>query len=54
MLQPQVSHTYYLKDAHVYYHEGMKCMHIITDEGEISLENLPIKELRDAIKRRTK
>jgi len=29
-------------------------MHIITDEGEISLENLDIKEIRNAIKRRTK
>ena len=54
MLQPQVSHTYYLKDAHVYYHEGMSMLHIITDDGEISLENLDIKELRNAIKRRTK
>jgi len=54
MLQPQVQHTYYLKDAHAYYHEGLSCLHIITDDGELTLENLDIKTLRGAIKRRTK
>jgi hypothetical protein len=54
MLQPDITHTYYLKDAHAYYHEGYKTLHIITGDGEISLENMPIKVLRDALKRRTK
>ena len=54
MLIPDITHSYYLKDAHAYYHEGMSCLHIISDDGEITLENLEIKTLRNAIKRRTK
>jgi hypothetical protein len=54
MLQPQIQYTYFLKDAHAYYHEGMECLHIITDDGELTLENMPIKVLRNALKKRTK
>ena len=54
MLSPSVQHTYYLKDAHAYYHEGYKTLHIITDDGEITLENLDVKTLRNAMKKRTK
>ena len=54
MLQPDITHSYYLKDAHAYYHEGLSTLHIITGDGEITLENLEIKTLRNALKNRTK
>jgi len=54
MLNPDITHSYYLKDAHAYYHEGHKCLHIITDDGEISLENFPLPVIRKAIKNRCK
>ena len=54
MLQPDITHSYFLKDAHAYYHEGLECLHIITGDGEVVLENFPIKTLRNAIKNRTK
>ena len=54
MLQPQVQHTYYLKDPYAFFHEGLSCLHIVSDDGEITLENFDIKLLRNALKRRTK
>ena len=54
MLNPDITHTYFLKDASAYYHERMKCLHIITDDGELSIENLPLPVLRSAIKNRCK
>ena len=54
MLQPDITHSYWLKDAHAYYHEGLSTLHIITGDGEITLENLEIKTLRNALKNRTK
>ena len=54
MLQPDITHTYYLKEPHAYYHETYKSLHIITPDGDIAIENLPLSVLREAIKRRRK
>ncbi len=54
-MKPEITHKYWIGgDASMYYHEKYKCIHIITNDGELELENVPISMLRNAIKNRCK
>ena len=54
-MKPEVTHKYWITgDASMYYHEKYQCLHIVTNDGDLDLENIPLKMLKDAIKNRCK
>ena len=54
-MKPEITHKYWINgDASMYYHEKYECLHIVTNDGDLDLENNPLKMLKDAIKNRCK